>query len=165
MKLFRVLSLLLLSVLLAGVVVACGDDDDEGNGNEPTVSRPAATEDEDEETPDATDEDSATPTSEATGGGLDDEVQVEASDFAFDPDIISVPAGVPVRIEVANTGSARHTLTLYEDEEYVTPLAGADTGQIEGGEDGEVTVTFEEGDYFFRCENHTEQMEGDITAE
>jgi plastocyanin len=167
MKLIRVSALLLLSILVAGAVVACGDDDDEeSNGTEPTASRPAATEEEDDETATPTEEADETggPTGGATGGA-DDEVQVETVDLGFDPENFTVPAGVPVKIEVTNSGALPHTLTVYEDEEYNTALDGADTGRIEAGEDGDFTSTFETGDYFFRCEIHPDAMEGDITAE
>jgi plastocyanin len=135
-----------LSGLLAAAVVACGDDDESSNGD----ITPGST-----ETEGPTD----------VGGEPSEEVSVELADFSFDPEVFSVPAGTEVKIDVENTGEQAHTLTVYEDEEYTTAVEGADTGQVEGGADGEFNATFEAGEYYFRCENHPTQMEGELTAE
>jgi plastocyanin len=162
MKPPRISLLLLLTVLLAGAAIACGGDDEADTGT-PSATSAAPTR-EDEDTPDATADDTGSPTTGATGA-LDDEVQVQAADFSFDPDNFTVPAGVPVKIEVRNSGAFPHTLTVYSDEEYTTEVAGADTGNIEASEDADFTTTLEAGQYFFRCDIHPTQMEGDLTAQ
>ena len=162
MKPVRVSLLLLLSVLLIGTI-ACGGDDETDTG-EPDATAAPATQTQDEETPEATAEPTPTATAQATPG-LDDEVQVQAADFSFDPASFAVPAGVPVKIEVRNAGAFPHTLTVYSDQEYTAGVEGADTGNISSGENAEVTTTFEAGEYFFRCEIHPTQMEGDLTAQ
>jgi plastocyanin len=152
-------------VLLVAAAIACGDDDEADTGTTEETSPAATREDEGDriETPDATGDDTGAPTGAATG--LDDEVQVAAADFSFSPDTFSLPAGAPVKIEVRNTGSAPHTLTVYSDEEYSSAVPGADTDTIEGGEDASIETTFDAGQYFFRCEIHPTQMEGEFTAE
>jgi plastocyanin len=149
MKLFRISVLLAAGILLVGAVTACSDDDEDGDdgGDEPAATTAAATETDD------------------AAGGADDEVQVSMQDFAFDPDSFTVPAGVPVKIEATNDGSAPHTLTVYTDEAYQDAVEDADTGTVSGGEDGEFTVTFEGGEYYFRCEVHPAQMTGTFEAE
>jgi plastocyanin len=158
LKLFRVLFSLLLSVLLVALVAACGDDDESGTNGDS-----AATATEDGGTPEATEEETEGPTD--AGGEPSEEVTVELDDFSFDPDSFTVTAGTEVKIDVENVGAAPHTLTVYSDEEYTEPVDGADTGQVEGGEDGEFFATFDAGEYFFRCEVHPTQMEGTLTAE
>jgi plastocyanin len=158
----RILWLSALALLVA-VTIACGDDDEvDTSGSEETS--PAATR-EDSESPATTDAAGATdgPTGAATG--LDDEVQVEAADFSFSPDTFILPSGVPVKIEVRNAGGLPHTLTVYSDPEYSSAVSGADTGNIEAGEDASIETTFDPGEYFFRCEIHPTQMEGDFAAE
>ena len=80
MKYLRVFLFPLLSLLIAAAI-ACGDDDEAQIG-EPDATSPAATR-EDDNTPEATDDDTGGPTGAATG--LDDEVQVQAADFSFTP--------------------------------------------------------------------------------
>lgn len=161
--LLRVLLLLLLSALLAGASVACGDDDEMDTGG-PDETTPAATRESDN-TPRATEGavDTGGPTEVATG--LDDEVQVQAADFSFNPDAFSLPAGVPVKIEVRNSGAFPHTLTVYSDAGFSSAVSGADTGTIEAGEDADIETTFDAGEYFFHCQIHPTQMQGTLTAE
>jgi len=158
-KYLRVFLFLMLGVLIAATI-ACGDDDQAETGV-PGETSPAATRD-DDATPEATGDDTGGPTGAATG--LDDEVQVQAADFSFTPATFSVPAGVPVKIEVRNSGNLSHTLTVYSDEDRSNRVPGADTGTIEAGEDADIETTFDSGEYFFRCEIHPTQMEGEFTA-
>jgi plastocyanin len=74
--------------------------------------------------------------------------------------------GDPITVEVTNTGTAPHTFTVYSDEEYTEAVEGADTGNISGGGTGEFTTTFDEaGNYFFRCDIHPTQMEGELIVQ
>jgi plastocyanin len=159
-KYLRVLLCPVLAIAVAAAV-ACGDDE----ADQPEATSPAATQEE-EDTP------RATATSGDTGGAtspdtspLDDEVQVQAADFSFTPESFALPAGAEAKIEVRNAGAFPHTLTVYSDEVYTSAVAGADTGSIEAGEDASIETTFERGEYFFRCEIHPTQMEGEFTAE
>jgi plastocyanin len=155
-----------LLILAAAALIACGDDDEADTG-QPDETSPAATREDEEgvriETPEATGHDTGGPTGAATG--LDDEVQVQADDFRFNPETFSLPAGVLSKIEVRNVGAAPHTLTVYSDEEYSSAVPGADTGTIDAGEDASIETTFDAGQYFFRCEIHPTQMEGEFTAQ
>ena len=160
MKHLRVFLFPLLSLLIAATI-ACGDDDEAQTG-EPDATSPAATR-EDDNTPEATGNDTGGPTGAATG--LDDEVQVQAADSSFTPSTFSVPAGVPAKIEVRNSGALPHTLTVYSDQDYSTQVPGADTGNIAAGEDADIETTFDSGQYFFRCEIHPTRMEGEFTAQ
>ena len=135
MKLVRLASVMTLAVLLVAVA-ACGDDDEDGG-------EPATTDDD---------------------VGTAEEVSVEAADFSFDPAELTVPAG-EVTVKLANSGQASHTLTVYADEEFSEAVEGADTENVSAGEEGEFTVAFEAGEYFFRCELHPGQMQGTLTAE
>ena len=159
MQHLRVFLFPLLSLLIAATI-ACGDDDEVDP--QPEDTSPAATR-EDDETPEATGDGTGGPTGAATG--LDDEVQVQADDFRFNPETFSLPAGVLSKIEVRNVGAAPHTLTVYSDEEYSSAVSGADTGTIGAGEDASIETTFDSGQYFFRCEIHPTQMEGEFTAQ
>jgi plastocyanin len=139
MKLLRISLLLSASALLIGAFAACSDDDDD-------EAEPAAT----------------TPAADGGGG---DSVTVEGKDFSFNPETFTVPAGKEVTVTLNNTGNAPHTLTVYTDEDYKDPVDGADTENVDGGDSGEFTATFEGGEYYFRCEIHPAQMTGEFEAE
>ena len=163
MKHPRVLLFPFLAVALAAMI-ACGGDD-EPDTSQPDRTSPAATRDEDSPAATSPGDDSPGATSPGDESPLDDEVQVQAADFSFSPDSFAVPAGVPVKIEVRNTGSFSHTLTVYSEADYSTAVDGADTGSILASEDADFTTTFDAGRYFFRCDLHPAQMEGELTAE
>ncbi len=145
MKLIRVAVLLAASVFLVGAVAACGDDDDDNSDNDGGTATSAAA------------------TTPATGGG-GNQAQVEAKDFSFTPDEITVPVGEPVTVTLNNAGNATHTLTVYSDEAFTSPVEGADTDNVPSGDSGDFTVTFTGGEYYFRCEIHN-QMQGELIAE
>ena len=134
MRMLKVLAVLVAATAVGAGLIACGGDDNE---KEATAS--------------------PTKAGEATT------IEVTAKDFSFDPGDFDVAKGTPVTIKVTNDGSASHTLTVYTDEEYTDPVKDADTGTIKGGGNGEFTVTFDKAaDYYFRCEFHPTQMEGEI---
>ncbi len=136
-----------LACIVLVTAAACGDDDDDPNGPTDTGSTPNV----------ATTQDNVEPTSP------EPDVSVVATDFAFAPSTLEASAGEAVTITFQNDGAAPHTMTVYEDEEYETPLAGADTQQVAAGASGGLTVTFPDAQtYFFRCEVHPTQMEGTI---
>jgi plastocyanin len=152
-----------LLVFAVAALVACGDD--EADTGEPDRTSPAATRDDDSPAATSPGDDSPGATSPGDESPLDDEVQVQADDFRFSPEGFSLPAGAAAKIEVTNVGAAPHTLTVYSDEEYTTAVPGADTDTIEAGEDASIETTFSAGQYFFRCEIHPSQMEGEFTAQ
>jgi plastocyanin len=97
-------------------------------------------------------------------GGGSDEVSVTATDFAFSPDEVEVESSGDVTFRLENDGSASHTLTLYSDADFNTPIDNADTGTVSAGGSGGFTVAFDTpGEAFFRCEVHPTQMQGSIT--
>ena len=163
MKYLRLL--LIPAVLIAlAAMIACGGDDEADTG-QPDETSPAATrEEEDTPRPTGTSRDTDGATTPDTSP-LDDEVQVQAADFSFSPADFALPAAVPTKIEVRNTGGLPHTLTVYSDADYSSEVPGAETGSIEAGEDASIETSFDAGPYFFRCEIHPTQMEGQFTAE
>lgn len=159
----RTAALMIAAAALALGAMACGDDDDDGDDTDataPAPTQPAPVTQEPEET-EETEEPGAATTPPVPAGGA---VTVAAADFSFSPTAIVASAGLPVRITLNNTGNAPHTLTVYTDEAYSEPVAGADTGQVSGGSSGDFEVTLEEGEHFFRCELHPDQMQGVITV-
>ena len=89
-----------------------------------------------------------------TGGGTFTRV-VTAADFSFDPTAIEAESGRAVTIEVNNTGSARHNLTIEE--------LGVDE-DVEAGATVRARVTPEPGTYTFRCKYHSARMQGTLTV-
>jgi plastocyanin len=153
MRIARTLVLIASAALLV-TVAACGGDD-EDNGGAPTAGATRA----------------ASPTTAAvaspTAGGAESEtLNVSAQDFSFSPSDLQATKGTAYTIALDNRGQFPHTLTVYEDEAYTQPVAGADTGRISGGESGQFVVTFSEAkDYYFRCEVHPTQMQGEIAVQ
>ena len=149
-------------VLAVGIItgIACGDDDYDG--------------DEDDETPATTRQATTAATTSTSGSGATVEatepagsgaIAVTAADFSFTPSEIEAGVGIAVTVELENTGDLPHTLTVYEDDTYATPVEGADTGNVAGGASGEFTATFDEAKtYAFRCDIHN-QMQGTLTVE
>jgi plastocyanin len=93
-------------------------------------------------------------------------ISVVAADFSFDPIELEATEGDPITVAVTNAGTQPHTLTVYSDEQFTEAVEGADTGNISGGGTGEFTTTFDEaGKYFFRCDIHPNQMEGELIVQ
>ena len=75
-----------------------------------------------------------------------DEFELEADDFYFDPTTLNGEAGQTLKIELKNEGAAEHNFTL-EDQDI--------DQDIEEGEDATVTVTFpDSGILEFYCKYH-----------
>jgi len=64
-----------------------------------------------------------------------------------------------------NQGTATHTLTVYKDDKFTEQVSGADTKNVSAGSKGEFKTTFTAGEYYFRCERHPTQMQGEFDAE
>ena len=137
-----------LAALTAGslLLAACGDDDDQMAGDMPAM-------DDDGHGGDGHDEDNS-----AVADGAR-EIEVTATDFAFDPDEITAEAGEDLAI-VLTSEDILHDFTIDELDAHVV----ADRGETaEGG------VTADEpGTYDFYCSvpGHREAgMEGTLTVE
>jgi len=97
---------------------------------------------------------------QTSGGGGGQSVQVTATEFAFDPNEISVEAG-EVSFELMNDGSAPHALEI----EGNGVEESSDT--IDGGESTTLDVELDEGTYEIYCPvgDHRERgMEGTLTV-
>jgi plastocyanin len=118
-------------------LAACGDDDDDGGAvsGDVTTTAPADT---------------------GGGGGGDSagaSADVSMSNFAFDPDQVTVSAGG--EITISNEDSTTHTFTSDD--------GGFDV-QVSGGEQGSATAPDEAGDYEFHCTIHP-NMTGTLTVQ
>lgn len=86
------------------------------------------------------------------GGGGGAATTITASDFAFDPETVTIAAGDG--IELTNEGEAEHNITA-ED-------AGLDE-DVDAGDSVTVdTSDVEPGTYDFICEYHPDQMKGTL---
>jgi plastocyanin len=139
--------LVLLAVVLAFGLAACGGGDD----------------DEDETTAETTTEETTAGGGGGTGGGGGggETIAISETEFSIDPADPSAPAG-EVTFEITNDGSIAHNLEVEGDgvEEV------SDT--IDGGESTSLTVDLDPGEYEIYCNigNHAEQgMEGTLTVE
>lgn len=154
---------LLLAVLAAVALLgfACGDDDDDdGGGGGATTTVPADTGDGDE-TGEPTNGATGEPTDTGDDGGQTS-FDVEAIDFAFDPDEFTVPVAETVTFNYTNNSGTPHTFTVYSDEEFTDKLGGTEDTAATSET---LALTFDTAqEYFFRCEVHP-QMQGEIVAE
>ena len=133
---------------LALAAAACGGGNSYGGSSSASPTRPAATAATSGTTPQA-------------AGAQGEKATVVAKDFSFTPDEVELTGTGSVTFTLDNQGSAPHTFTVYRDEEH-TQLVGG-TGNVPGGQKGTVTVTLDKsGDYYFRCEIHPTQMQGEI---
>lgn len=148
MTLTRIIAGLLMLAAASFGLIACGDDEDDDTGGDQTAAATTAAPDGGDETP------------AAAGGG--NSVDVKTEDFAFNPTEITVPAGEPITFNFTNADSAPHTFTLYVDEEFTQALNGGSATESAP----QITVAFvAPGGYYFRCEIHPLQMQGELTAE
>jgi high-affinity iron transporter len=85
----------------------------------------------------------AAPSGSAAAGGTT--VEVAASEYKFDPNAITVPAG-SVSFHVTNTGTEEHEFEIFKGETVVDEIEG-----LVPGLDRTLTVTLEAGDYTFAC--------------
>lgn len=134
------------------LTVACG-----GGGDTTGTASPKAT-----VTP--TKSPTSSPTETPTGGDRV-EVEVEAENFAFQPDTVTVPTGAAIELKFKNRDEGvPHTFSVYETEAAQQEIFN--TGNLIG--DREKTYDFtapgEAGSYFFRCDVHPE-MTGDFVVE
>ena len=101
---------------------------------------------------------------EATGGeappanGGNEAYSITATDNAFDKSTLQAPPETEVTFTLHNDGKTKHNLAFYQSQ------GGAEiaVGEIlDGGADEEITFTTPgEGDYYFQCDLHPDQMKG-----
>lgn len=92
------------------------------------------------------------------GGG---EVEIVATDFAFDPDTVTVDAAGEVTFRLVNDGDVAHVLEVEGGD------VEEETESVAPGKAGELTVDLVDGDYVLYCPigNHREQgMEGKLVV-
>ena len=152
----RILIVLFAAMVVSVGLVACGGDD---NSSATATKAPAATTARaagGSATPKAV-AGSTTPASAAAAV-----LKVTASDFKFEPTSVDAPVGKEVTMQLTNTGSAPHTLTVYSDDAHTKKVAGAEA-RASSGQKAEFKVTFDKaGEYYFRCEIHPTKMSGEI---
>ncbi|HWO93416.1 MAG TPA: cupredoxin domain-containing protein [Dehalococcoidia bacterium] len=164
------LALFLLVALLglALVAAACGDDDDDDDDDDGTATVEVT---ETEEAGGATNatvtetatEEAETPSAETpSDGATETTFEVIMGDNFFEPNEFTVPAGEEITFELVNEGDAIHNMAVeVGGENFVS-----EPDSIRGGEEGTLTVTFDEpGEYDFLCEFHPTEMTGTITVE
>ena len=129
--------------------VACGSDDDDGGGDGDTTPAASVTE------------------AGGDGGAGSQAISVTAKDFSLSLDKTSVEKGATVEVQMANQGSAPHTITFYADEDYADPVPSADSGQVSGGASTTFSFTApgDGDDLYYRCEVHPSQMKGELGME
>ena len=94
--------------------------------------------------------------------GGEGEFTLAAEELRFDKDQLDFPAASEIRLVFENREAVPHNFALYEDE-------GGDaifTGDILNTE-GETTYEFtspEAGTYYFQCDVHPDQMNGEVTV-
>jgi plastocyanin len=134
----------LLSLALAGaflLLAGCGGDNSEepqtGGQAAPTTAVPS-------------------PAGSPSGGG-EDELKVTVANFAFQPSTLSATAGQQMRIELTNSDSVEHNITI-EDANVNQDVAA--------GEDATATFTAPAaGSYEFFCVYHAQRMRGTLTVQ
>jgi plastocyanin len=79
----------------------------------------------------------------------EDELELEADDFYFEPTVLTGSPGQTLKIDIENEGSASHTFTIDDQDVDVT---------VEPGDTAEVEVTFpDSGEVRFYCSFHEAQ--------
>lgn len=160
MNLTRLLLVAVGCAALTMALVACGDDDDDNGDEEGTPTTAAPDDDRGSPSPTATISQGNDFTPPPGGSGTT--IDVKTENFAFDPAEIGVPAGEPITFRFTNADAAPHTFTLYLDEEFTQAIPGASAS----ADTPEITLSFvDPGEYFFRCEIHPDQMQGQLIAE
>ncbi len=90
-------------------------------------------------------------------------LEVSAREFSFVPDRLQMRPDQTAEIRVKSEGDAKHTLSIYEDDEYKQPIEDAGVPALNPGESQ--TFTFDPPpdihEFYFRCEIHNE-MTGEI---
>jgi iron uptake system component EfeO len=86
-----------------------------------------------------------TPTSGPAASLPEGTIAVEATNYAFTPSTISVPAG-EVTFRIRNASSEEHEFEIFQGETVVDEIEGLVPGLTK-----DLTVTLAAGDYQFKC--------------
>ncbi|MCK9520721.1 MAG: plastocyanin/azurin family copper-binding protein [Dehalococcoidia bacterium] len=146
----------LLALALAGGI-ACGDADDGAIG---TIEFRTPTPGAEATTP------AGSPNGEATGPVLEIET-TEDDPLAFSEDELRAPAATEITVEYTNNSPIPHNIHFFEGSNARAPsIAMTD---IATGPNAIERVTFTTpdtpGSYFFHCDVHPVQMQGDLVVE
>jgi plastocyanin len=97
-----------------------------------------------------------------TEGGV--VLDISAREFSFVPDRVQVRPGQVAEIRLHNDGSEKHSLSVYEDDEYTKLVEGAAVTPAAPGETKSVTLNppRQDKELYFRCEIHPDKMKGTI---
>ena len=94
----------------------------------------------------------------AASGGPTDQLQISATEFAFDPADAEVFADQEATVNLVNDGSVDHNWTVLEagttiasESEFDESMVLAAVGDAAAGESVEGSVTLESGEYQFIC--------------
>ena len=120
-------------------------------------------------------DDSSAPTAVATkqggavatsSGGAPQQVSLVATDFAFTPNKVELNGGTGTSADVTikNNGQVPHNFQLYSDKTFKKKVEPASIGITAPGSSGVApfSVPAKGTTYFFRCELHPDQMQGQI---
>ncbi len=140
----RVPTFAVATLLLAGVLVACGGGNGQGGNGQGGNGQGTA----------AATAGPATP-------GADGAIVVTADNLEFSTDRIGAPAGEAFTIEFTNQEGAPHNIAIYRDESRSEAIF---VGEVIGQESITYEIpALEAGDYYFQCDVHPE-MNGTLTA-
>jgi plastocyanin len=89
---------------------------------------------------------------------------IEARDFSFVPELAAATLGDPVKIDFKNRGSAKHSLSFFEDAANDEPLPRAATEVLDAGAESslEFEAPAQATTLYFRCEVHPDRMKGEL---
>lgn len=91
-------------------------------------------------------------------------LELTAENTAFDQDTLTVPAGEMVTIEFDNRDEIGHNFALYEDDSAADEIF---VGNVVTGTTTryEFQAPEEPGTYYFQCDPHPQQMNGEFVVE
>jgi plastocyanin len=96
------------------------------------------------------------------GGGGVQTLEISAEGLAFSTDVLMAEPG-EVEVEFTNNAGFPHNFSVYHDEAYTDSLAAGEI--ISEGTDVVELGELAAGEYYFRCDVHPAQMQGELTVE
>ena len=151
MKYLRTIPLMLLVLTAAALFAACGGDDEDEGGETEATTRAASS-----------------PTDGGGGaGGETIELELVAENTSYDPTELTAPAGADVTIVFDNDDpDLQHNFALFESADALdSPIFEGDVITGVDTIDYEFTAPEEPGTYFYHCDIHPTQMDGDFIVE
>jgi plastocyanin len=95
-------------------------------------------------------------------GGTEAHFDLTAKDIAFDKDELDFPASSEVKLDFTNEDATPHNVSLYEDKGGASIFKGELLSNA-----GKTTYSFTTpaaGTYYFQCDVHPDQMNGDVVV-